>query len=55
MNINFLLETILMVISLLASNFLIYSLPFLNLNKENFSEQNSFIMNNSEKDTLALP
>lgn len=44
-----------MLISILASNLIIYSLPFLNLNKENFSEQNLFIRNNSEKDTLALP
>jgi hypothetical protein len=55
MNQNFILETILMLISILASNLIIYSLPFLNLNNENFSEQNLFIINNSEKDTLALP
>jgi hypothetical protein len=48
--INFLFETILSLFALLASIGLIYSLTYLNLNKQNSSENISVIRNNSEKD-----
>jgi len=51
MNINFFLETLLILIAILATNGLIYSLTFFNLNS---SENISVITNNSEKDGLAL-
>ena len=54
MNTNFFLETMLILFAILASNGIIYSLTFLNLNTKNSSENKSFIRNNSEKDGLAL-
>ena len=54
MNINFYIETILILFAILASNGIIYSLTFFNLNKPNSSENISVIKNNSEKDGLAL-
>jgi hypothetical protein len=54
MNINFYFETILILFAILASNGIIYSLTFFNLNKTNSSENITVIRNNSEKDGLAL-
>ena len=54
MNINFLLETILLLFVILTSNGLIYSLTFFNLNEKNSSSNISLIRNNSEKDVLGL-
>ena len=58
MNMNLIIETILILFAILASNGIIYSLTFLNLNKnknnKNFSENISVIRNSSEKDGLAL-
>ncbi|KAH9158250.1 hypothetical protein EDB89DRAFT_2061905 [Lactarius sanguifluus] len=54
MNINLLFETILILFAILASNGIIYSLTFFNLNKQNSSENISVIRNSSEKDGLAL-
>jgi hypothetical protein len=55
---NLIIETILILFAILASNGIIYSLTFLNLNKnknnKNFSENISVIRNSSEKDGLAL-
>jgi hypothetical protein len=53
-NFNFLFETILILIAILASNGIIYSLTFSNLNKKNSSENISVITNSSAKDGLAL-
>lgn len=50
MNINLLLETILLLLAILASNGFIYSLTF----KKNSSKNISVITNSSEKDGLAL-
>jgi len=54
MNINLIFETILILFAILASNGIIYSLTFFNLNKPNSSENISVITNSSEKDGLAL-
>ena len=54
MNINLLFETILILFAILASNGIIYSLTFFNLNKKNSYENISVIINRSEKDGLAL-
>jgi hypothetical protein len=54
MNINLLFETILILFAILASNGIIYSLTFFNLNKPNSSENISIIRNSSGKDGLAL-
>jgi hypothetical protein len=54
MNINLILEIILILFAILASNGIIYSLTFFNLNKPNSSENISVITNSSEKDGLAL-
>jgi hypothetical protein len=54
MNINFFFETILILFAILASNGIIYSLTFFNLNTKNSSENISVITNISEKDGLAL-
>jgi hypothetical protein len=51
---NFLLETILFLFTILISNGLIYSLTFFNLNEKNSSSNISLIRNNSEKDVLGL-
>lgn len=50
MNINFLFVTILYLFAIIASIGLIYSLTYLNLKKQNSSENISVIRNNSEKD-----
>jgi hypothetical protein len=54
MNINFFLEIILILIAILASNGIIYILPFFNLNKNkpSSSENISVLTNSSEKDVL---
>jgi hypothetical protein len=54
MNINFFLEIILLLFPILASNGVIYSFTFFNLNTPNSSENISVITNSSEKDVLAL-
>jgi hypothetical protein len=54
MNINLFFETTLILFAILASNGIIYSLTFFNLNKQNSSENISVITNSSEKDGLAL-
>src|SRR5712672_822947 len=54
MNMNFLLETILFLFTILISNGLIYSLTFFKLNEKNSSSNISLIRNNSEKDVLGL-
>jgi len=54
MNMNFLLETILLLFAILIGNGLIYSLTFFNLNEKNSSSNISLIRNNSEKDVLGL-
>jgi hypothetical protein len=56
MNINFLMEIILILFVILASNGFIYSLTIFNLNKSNSSQNISVITNNSnsEKDVLGL-
>jgi hypothetical protein len=54
MNINFFIETILVLFAILISNGIIYSLIYFNLNIKNSSENISAITNNSEKDGLAL-
>nr|WEH01503.1 hypothetical protein [Russula griseocarnosa] len=58
MNINLIFEIILLLFAILASNGIIYSLTFidLNKNKQNFSENISVITNknNSEKNVLAF-
>ena len=55
MNINLLIETILLLIAILVSNGLIYSLTIFNIKKRSFSDSISVIRNNSEKDlTLFL-
>jgi hypothetical protein len=53
MHINLSLETILILFAILASNGIIYSLTFFNLNKPNSSENISEIRNNTKKDVLA--
>lgn len=52
MNTNFLLEIILILLAILASNGIIYILPFINLNKKNFGKNISVLRNSSEKDVL---
>lgn len=54
MNINLIFETILILFAILASNGIIYSFTFINLNDKNSSENISVITNSSEKDGLAL-
>jgi hypothetical protein len=56
MNINLILETLLLLFSILVGNGLIYSFTIFNLKKENSSENLSVITNrnSSEKDELAL-
>jgi hypothetical protein len=54
MNISLFFETILILFAILASNGIIYSLTFFNLNNKNSSENISVITNSSEKDGLAL-
>jgi hypothetical protein len=54
MNINLIFETILILFAILASNGIIYSFTYFNLNKPNSSENISVITNSSEKDGLAL-
>jgi hypothetical protein len=54
MNLNLLFETILVLFAILASNGIIYSLIYFNLNIQTSSENISAITNNSEKDGLAL-
>jgi len=53
MHINLSLETILILFAILASNGIIYSLTFFNLNKPNSSENISEIRNNTTKEVLA--
>lgn len=53
MSINLVLETILVLFAILASNGWIYSLKFFNLKNENSSENISVRINSSEKDVLA--
>lgn len=52
MNTNFLFETILILLAILASNGFIYSLTFFNINKKNSPENISVIRNSSEKNAL---
>jgi hypothetical protein len=54
MNINLIIETILILFAILASNGIIYSLTIFNSNKTNSSENISVIRNSSEKDGLTL-
>jgi hypothetical protein len=54
LNLNLFLETILILFAILASNGIIYSLTFFNLNTKNSSENISVITNSSEKDVLTL-
>jgi len=54
MNLNLLLETILVLFAIIATNGLIYSLIYFNLQIKNSSENISAIRNNSEKDGLGL-
>nr|YP_009487224.1 hypothetical protein [Russula abietina]AWB36126.1 hypothetical protein [Russula abietina] len=56
MNINLILETLLLLFSILVGNGVIYSFTIFNLKKENSSENLSVITNrnSSEKDVLAL-
>jgi hypothetical protein len=54
MNINFVFETILILVAILASNGFIYSLTFFHFNKQTYSENISIIWNSSETDGLAL-
>jgi hypothetical protein len=54
LNLNLFLETILILFAILASNGIIYSLTFFNLNTQNSSENISVITNSSEKDVLTL-
>jgi hypothetical protein len=51
-NINLLIETILFLFAILASNGFIYSLTIFNLNKKIFSHNTSVLTNSSEKDVL---
>jgi hypothetical protein len=55
MNINLIFEIIFLLFAILASNGIIYSLTFFDLNKikQNSSENISVITNSSEKDVLA--
>jgi hypothetical protein len=54
MNINLIFETILILLAILASNGIIYSLTFFNLKNPNSSENISIIRNSSGKDGLAF-
>jgi len=54
MNINLIFEIILILFAILASNGIIYSFTYFNLNKQNSSENISVITNSSEKNGLAF-
>jgi hypothetical protein len=53
MNINLIFEIIFLLLAILASNGIIYSLTVFNFKTQNSSENISVITNNSEKDVLA--
>ena len=53
-NLNLLFEMILLLFAIIASNGIIYSLTYFNLNNTHSSEKISIIRNNSETDVLGL-
>ena len=53
-NINILFEMILLLFAIIASNDIIYSLTYFNLNNTHSSEKISIIKNNLETDVLGL-